>query len=221
LSYIKSAYNTWLRPHLPRKLGLFNGVVVRQPKLLDRMDVQPDYERTCVKHTRNSVQPGDTVVSVGGGCGVSQVHAANAAGPGGEVIVYEASPDIAEKVRETVELNDPAAPIEVRAQAVGDSEVRWGGEPVDTLHPADLPTADVLELDCEGAELDIIPHLEPERYPTVVCETHGFLGAGRDRVTRLFREQRYRVAIGGCDDVERDIAILVATPNPPEVETNA
>ena len=71
--------------------------------------------------------------------------------------------------------------------------------------PADLPPCDVLELDCEGSEVEILGALAV-RPRVVLVETHGLYGAPTDRVLALVRGLGYDAAVVG-----------VAEPRIPEI----
>jgi hypothetical protein len=67
----------------------------------------------------------------------------------------------------TLRVNDVAGLRTVEHAAVGgvsDSSERIFGAPVqdaiDAVAPADLPACDVLDIDCEGAELEILRGIE-------------------------------------------------------------
>lgn len=209
---VQPLYNQTLRPHLPRKYGVLNGVTARSLRLLDLTDHRPDYEAACIDALREYIRSGDSVLIVGGGAGVSAVHASRAAGLDGDVTVYEASPDVARICRETIALNDTAAPVDVTAAAVGETHNLYGDPPAHHIQPSELPSAAVTELDCEGAETDIIPALTPQTHPIVVCESHGCYGAPTQDVYRAFRDQGYDVQRRAWQNVARDVSVLLALP---------
>ncbi|MDX1746311.1 MAG: hypothetical protein R3324_10265, partial [Halobacteriales archaeon] len=154
---VKRLYNSLLRPHLPRKIAVYNGVPVRNVKLLDTTDEFPDYEAPLVEAIRRRVRPGDAVTIVGGGLGVGSVVAARAAGIDGTVQTFEASESGCRLIRETLVLNRATDLVDLTHAIVGDAVDVHG--PIDgaiELAPEDLPEGDVLVLDCEGAELGIM-----------------------------------------------------------------
>ena len=189
---IKRLYNRLLRDHLPRKIGVYNGVPVRGPKLLDRTDVHPEHEHGLVAATRAALSPGDDAVLIGGGFGTSAVHASDAVGPEGSVTVYEASRDMFECLTDTLSMND-CNNVTARHAVVGQPGDIWGelGD-ADHVLPTGLPSCDVLQLDCEGAELDILAALD-KWPPEIVVETHGVYGAPTDDVIELLEERGYTV----------------------------
>jgi hypothetical protein len=86
-----------------------------------------------------------------------------------------------------------------------------------TVHPSELPSCDILELDCEGAEIGILRDMTIQ--PRVIAvETHGFLGAPTSAARELLEARGYHVqdlgwaeprVLNAC--VENDIRVLVGT----------
>jgi hypothetical protein len=130
------------------------------------------------------------VVVVGGGLGVTSAHAAKLAGPSGRVVCYEGSPLLSRNVERTAALNGVAARVKVETAIVGAAigVYRNKGEALPAVvSGAELPFCDVLELDCEGAELMILRHMRI-RPRIALVETHGMLGApSRDSRATLER----------------------------------
>lgn len=155
LGLVRLLYNRVFRRRLPRKIGTRAGVATPFG-LLDVTTSLPEYEVEHVSALRSTVRSGDRVVIVGGGWGVTATLAAHQCGPDGRVDVYEAVPSVAEEVEQTVERNGVADRVTVHVERV-DGET-------------DLPECDVLELDCEGAEVDVLRHLDIQ--PRVLVVEH-------------------------------------------------
>lgn len=187
-SIVRRVYNRTLRPLLPRKLCSFHGVPVKRVRLLDRTEYC-GHKSAAQDLIRSTVTPGDRVVDVGTGLGVFAVTAAQA---GGEVITYEAAANMAEFARETIQLSGVSDRIDLREALVG-PEVKLFGEHAagGRVPPAGLPACDILILDCEGAELDIIGHVQPHP-ETVLVETHPDFGAPTDAVEAALVDRGYR-----------------------------
>lgn len=212
------AWNLWLqsynfvRPWLPRRLGSFNGVIVRdlpprqptistirkycqdvfQTAIFQRPFIFSEYESALSLGLRKYATAGDDVTIVGGGRGVTAVVASDQVGDGGFVTVYEAALEKVTLVRETLELNN-ANNVTVREAAVGDPLRVWGPESSeDVMSPGDLSECDVLELDCEGAEVEILSSLaiRPE---AIIVETHGVEDPLNNAVTDLLDKLGYSV----------------------------
>jgi hypothetical protein len=60
------------------------------------------------------------------------------------------------------------------------------------IAPDELPSCDVLELDCEGAELDILERMTIQPRALVV-EAHGVFGAPTETVRRVIESRGYQV----------------------------
>lgn len=154
---------------------------------------QPTYEAPLVAGLRQHVRKGDKIVVIGGGVGITAVVAAIETGPTGAVICYEASADQFEEVKRTVAANGLADRIEVRHAVVGEAIGVYGLSAYgDVLAPRDLPACDILEMDCEGAEVMIMRDL-PFRPRVCLIETHGELGSTSAAMTARLEGMGYRV----------------------------
>lgn len=155
---VKHIYNLAIRKHLKKKIASYNGVAVRRPRLLDKTDVYPRYEEILISHIRQYLQNDSKAVVVGGGLGVSSVVAVCSGAD--EVDTYEASSDRIETIQETLDLNKVSETVSLH-HAIVESEIKIEGDigsarQIDTV---DLPSCDILILDCEGAERDILEKL--------------------------------------------------------------
>jgi hypothetical protein len=201
-----SFYQRAVRPRLPlRGHVLYNGVIVGDRRLGD--DVAPkhwtpedrediaDYEFALMRGLTRTVRPGDSVVVVGGGLGVTVAHAAKLAGPEGRIVCYEGSPAYARRVMRTAKLNGVEARVRVECATVGAAIGVYGRDNEQTapILPAKaLAACDVLELDCEGAELGILAEMTV-RPRVVLVEAHGRLGAPSRAVRTALEGLGYRV----------------------------
>ena len=164
------------------RYALWNGVKVPPkvaPKygLIDRYFemISTDYSESEggeVKSHKEFTKPGDTVVIIGGGRGVTTVHAVWESNPDGHVKVFEASKYCSDIVKEVVDINNVKNSCEINNALVGSNIKVYGSEKYNrSIHPSELPKCDVLEMDCEGAELDIIRNIDI--YPRVIImEVH-------------------------------------------------
>jgi hypothetical protein len=83
------------------------------------------------------------------------------------------------------------------------------------LAPSELPPCNVLELDCEGAEVEILRELTIQ--PRVILvETHGLFGAPTDLVASLLKKRGYIVSDRGLAEpregdycTKNDIRVLL------------
>ena len=215
MKLIQRAYDLVIRPFLPYKISVHNGVPVRtRTKLLDMTDVFPEYEYPLIKGIRQQVECGDKVVIVGGGLGVSTVTAVHATGMKGNVITYEGSHTQYKSVKETIKINGVSDQVELDHAIVGSyttfSERNWGDSgDVEVLDPVDLPKCDVLELDCEGAEQEILEEMEvcPR---IIIVETHGFLDSTTDEVALILENAGYEIIEKETLDQRRGIDVLTA-----------
>lgn len=210
LSIVQIAYDRLVRPMLPRKIAVFNGVAVREPKLLDHFDHDPNYKADLVTAVRREVKDGDNVTIIGGGHGISSVTATRQAGENGHVTVYEAGEKWVQKVTATMALNDiPDNTYTIRHALVGPSvDVDGAMADAEQIRPCDLNVGDVLEMDCEGAELDILEGLSEGQCPrTVIVETHPSKGVETARVRTALHDLGFSVEKVGEDEQDGDIII--------------
>ena len=176
------------------------------------------YEDALIDGLTRYVRPGDTVVIVGGGWGATVVAAARAAGEGGRVVVFEGSPEYARRVTRTAALNGVADRVTLVVSIVAKAVDVWGdASAVAVTHARDLPRCDVLELDCEGAEMDILEGLT-FRPRVILVETHGMNGAPTEAVAARLGEMGYAIhqntiaETNLADDCLRlDVRVLHAT----------
>lgn len=224
------AYRRGVRPWLPNSdVVRYAGLpIARSRKLGDRfvprlwrpkgLDDLPEYEGALVSALRRHVLPGDEIVVVGGGVGVTATVAAMQTGPTGHVICYEGAAEGAEMVRRTAVINGVAERLTVEHAVVARSISVYGTEPDrQTVRPEELPVCDVLELDCEGAEIDILRKMviQPR---VILVETHGLFDAPTVLVESLLQERGYSSEVVGVAEswqaaycAENDIRIVVGT----------
>jgi len=176
-------------------IAVYQGVAVRDNRLFDAVDHEPEYKTALIETIRNHVEEGDRVVIVGGGRGVAAVHAARA---GGHVSVFEAAEEMVSTLLETAALNDVR--FETHHAVVGQPRDVYGtvGN-ASHVHPSELE-GDVLVLDCEGAEQDILP---VDGFRTVIAETHPEYGADTDAVLSLLSEGR----VVAPDEISGDVVV--------------
>ncbi|MET0259298.1 MAG: FkbM family methyltransferase [Methylobacterium sp.] len=163
----------------------------------------PSYEGALVSGLAEHVRPGDRVVVVGGGIGVTAVNAALHAGPSGHVECFEGSARNCGFVRETAALNGVANLI-VRHAVVGSSIAVYGeaSEIGTVVSPGQLPRCDVLELDCEGAELRILREMTI-RPQVLLVETHGLYQSPASLVASIMESCGYTVSDRGWAEPHR------------------
>jgi hypothetical protein len=214
-SFLQDPFDRFIHPRLPKKIGVFNGVAVKdQVPLLNDTDVFPNYESSICSSLRTYINFGDDILIVGGGLGVTTVLAGELAGSEGHVRTYEGSASQYERVCSTVQLNRVQDRTDVRHATVGryrdESEEKYGPtRDADRVDIVSLPKCDVLELDCEGAEIEILSNLciHPEY---IIVETHRFLGASLADVKQLLTELGYSVLETQTEVANKGIYVVVA-----------
>jgi hypothetical protein len=179
---------------------------------------QPDYEATLVAGLSEMVGPGDRVVIVGGGLGVTAVIAALRTGASGSVQCFEGSKQHVRFVQQTAARNR-VVNISVHHAVVAKSISVYStvSDMGAVLPPSQLPPCDVLQLDCEGAEVEILRELSI-RPRAILVETHGLYGAPTDLVASLLAKCGYVVSHRGVAEprvgehcTKNDIQVLLGT----------
>lgn len=192
---------------LPGDRSRWGGVTVP----MERFRWAPFYEFALLRGLKTVVEPGDTVMVVGGGLGVSSVVAARAAGPAGAVVTYEGDPERAARCRRTVAANGMEGRCEIRHAVVGTSDTVDGDTgSAERVSPRDLPACDVLELDCEGAERRVLSELD-DHPRAVVVEYHESRGVTEHDVRTLLSERGYIVRAKEAEHRTTGTYVLTAT----------
>lgn len=214
-------YNEFLRPLFPARVVQYNGIAVAADRVTDELNPtqdegdRPDYESGLCYQLREEVDSGDTVVVIGGGRGVTATLAATLVGEDGTVHVYEGSGNFVPRIRDTARRNGVEDRVIVHKAIVGSSKSVWGAESKLRMHPSELPNCDVLELDCEGAELDILEGLTV-RPRSIIVETHGHHGAPTAEVREILESNGYsmtdeRIAEVDYEERHRENDVMVLT----------
>lgn len=213
---IRKAYNAFFRKFLPKKISVHNGVPVNDhARLFDLSEEFPKYEEALISAIRQQVREGDRVVIIGGGMGVSTVAAAETTGRSGVVETYEGSTDQFEILKNTICLNKQWEEyINLSHQVVGDfseySSNTYGNiGGADIINPSALPEADVLVLDCEGAEVSILANMSISPR-IIIVETHGFLGSSEEIVKDTLINNEYYIINRGLELESKGVFVLTA-----------
>lgn len=184
---------------LPRRSVRYNGIDVEKARLFDEIlpwrspKDRPNYESGLIAGIENHIKQGDDTVIVGGGWGVTAVKAAEKVKNDGTVTVYEGSVKEVKRVRRTVETNGYDDVVTVKHAIVGTAlNLRGDSGDATIVNPDNLPQCDVLELDCEGAEIEILNGLtiSPD---VILVETHGQYDAPTDEVESILSDKSYSV----------------------------
>ena len=167
-------YNETIRPYLPRKVIVHNGVPARTGYLLDSTDHRENWKKPLLNAIRDQSLEGRKIVEVGGGTGICTAELAKRSSRKGEVISYEADADSIETMEETLKLNKVRDIVTVREEY---------------LKSVDIP-CDILVLDCEGSEKNILEreHGNPK---TVIVETHPSYGVSNEVVQEILTASGY------------------------------
>jgi hypothetical protein len=224
---VSYAYRRGLRPFIPfREPVLYAGIPIYNDRpwgdrffpawLLpnDAPRDYPHYESALIAGLRETVQPNDTIVIVGAGIGVTAVSAARFT-KSGIVQCYEGGGKRVKLARETIRRNRVS--VTVHYAVVGKPIAVFDDDIGPILHPSQLPECDVLEMDCEGAEVDILREMVI-RPRAILVETHGYLDAPSHLVASLLEQRGYSVSDKGLAEphrsalcIQNDTRVLLGT----------
>lgn len=197
---------------------ILNGVAVPGTAFDEERDLHPDFEGVVVSALRRHVRRGDSVVVVGGGWGTTTVVAARMTHFEGDVTAFEPSPKMLDILQRTITANRVDNVVTVTHAAVGsvsDSSKRiFGFGDVDVVSPSDLPECEVLDLDCEGAELEILRALD-YRPRLLTVEAHPHLGCPHDEVETELDRLGYDIQEKEPIAADSDIVNYVARQDAP------
>lgn len=215
---VQIAYDNLLRPHLPRKWGVFGGVPARDVRLLDATDYLPNYKAGLREAITRHVNDGDEVVLVGFGRGISTVWCVES---GATVTAYEGAARMCEIGRETITAADITQAVTVEHGIVGEANLLYGKpDGAAGVAPDELPESNVLVMDCEGAETSILAGLE-DPPSTLIIETHPERGVPPEAVQDELTALEYEVAARIPYKPENDKPVFVAKPADRVVERPA
>lgn len=205
---VQKIYNNTIREMLPKKTRSLADVTVRDTPLFDLSADNPRYKIGFIMAIHDNISPGDTVDIIGFGRGASTVHVLWAGAA--EVNAYEAASDMIPTGIDTLRrnLDTNTAKVEVRNAVVGEPVDVYGDySEADLVSPGELSEADVLILDCEGAETDILSNIgtHPE---TIICETHPTKGAPPEKVVDILDDE-YAISIRESKLSEHPTKIII------------
>lgn len=213
---IQKSYSL-IRGRLPRKVGTFYNVPIKEPRLLDKYDTQHRKKSETLNELRTHVRPGDRVLIFGGARGLAPIVAARRVLPEGHVTVYEAAEEQCEVTKENVEYNLLDDYVTVKQAIVGNPVDVWGNTE-DAVHisSSDLPQSDTWVLDIEGGERRFLETASSEgtSWPDrILVETHSMHGSPPSAVDDALPDtgdvvQRHAITPSHPDN-ERDDELLV------------
>jgi len=219
----KQLYNHYIAALLPSICAQYNGVETFGAKLFDnyiswRKKNKPSYESGLVDSLIQNVDSSDHVVIVGGGWGVTAVRSAQVVGSDGKVSVFEGSESQIAKVNSTIELNGVSDRVDINHAVVGPNIGVYGNTgDAEIVSPSDLPKCDVLELDCEGSELEILQNLEL-RPRVIIVESHGRYNSSTKDVIDTLNDLNYHIKSVSLAEIsehciQHDIRVITGLHN--------
>ena len=131
----------------------------------------------------------------------------------GSVTTLEANSEMLETIRRTVRVNCVADSVTLEHAAIGpvseQAKSIFGPADGDQLDPASLPACDILELDCEGSEVEILEGLEC-RPRDVIVETHEPIGVPPEAVAAVLESRGYTITSRTPAGMHDELTVLTA-----------
>jgi hypothetical protein len=217
-SGFRYTYKQGIRKYLPPvSYPIIQDVEIYIPdkrlRVLDKIVLGEDFhfdknhKKSNVSLIQKYILPGDEVVVVGGGRGITSVNAARQVGTGGSIVVYEAAKSQISKLKETIKLNDVEHVVSIRHAVVGEALSTLDSiQNAPTLSAEDLPECDVLEMDCEGGEIHILDNLgiNPE---CIIVETHPRQNADTRKIGRILKTMGFEIVESKPDRNSGDVIV--------------
>lgn len=190
---IQAIYNSTIRESLPEKCRTLADVEVQDTPLFDLHADNPMYKIGLILSIYDYVSTGDRVEIVGFGRGVTTTHIFWAGAT--EVIGYDGAANMIKKGVDTVKRNvDDIPSLRVKHSIIGDPIDVYGNfSDAEIVPPSELSGADVLMLDCEGAEKSILSGLGTLP-STIICESHPTKGAPAEEIIKIL-DAHYEVTL--------------------------
>lgn len=163
------------------------------------------FEKGIIDAHHELTRPGDRVVIVGGGDGVTAVAAAKRVGRTGSVQVYEGGDRAVDQLNALCSQEGVSQICTIHHAVVGPRIDVYGGDFAAATHvaPDEIFNCDVLELDCEGSEVAILSSMTI-RPRVIIVEIHPFLFPEEPTwVLHRLNELGYRIVYrSGHDGIE-------------------
>jgi hypothetical protein len=187
--------------------------------LMPHLTEAPEKEDGIVSSHQKVTQSGDSVVVIGGGNGITAVRAAKLVGDSGDVTIFEGGKESVDVINDVIEINDVSHLCEVHHAIVGKERNVYGGESTkaEIIKPEKIPDCDVLELDCEGSEIDVLREL-PIQPRAIIAELHPWNFQDKpdtilEILTELGYELTHRFGHDGTTLSEKEFETLLSNSN--------
>jgi len=109
---------------------------------------------------KDFVKEGDSVTVIGAGFGQTSIEILNQVGENGSLTAYEGDLASVKSFEQTIQHYGFEGRVTIHHAIVGDPyKLAGGGLEGNVVNPNELENCDVLEMDCEGSELDILKEL--------------------------------------------------------------
>ena len=192
-----------IRSYLPRRIKVLHCGTKVITRLGDSYNTEAPfrnlpYKKNNSKAIEETVEEGDRPVSIGGGRGVNPTRIMSKNGIP-TVKVFEPGKKMRKicfrNMKENIN-HYPGFQFRIYKGFFYASDEVWGEvDEEEKLTVEDIPECDLLEMDCEGAEVHIIPNLvEIEKPPKkLIVEVHEGINTSREEVNSLLEYANYEL----------------------------
>lgn len=150
------------------------------------------YEPAVLKASEKFVEKNDDVTVIGGGRGITAAKSYKQS-QSGTLNVYEGNKSFCKKIMpKTFNLNNVKANIHHAIVGPGNN-VYGNQENPEKVNPSKLPECDVLELDCEGSEIEILNNITIKPR-VIIVESHGMYNSSSNEVKKCLQNLGYNIA---------------------------
>lgn len=191
---LRQIYNQTLREAQIRyryvKPNYRSGIAVPEQALFTDRTHYFDYKIPGIELIRKVVKEGDHVIDIAAGRGV---FATVAALEGADVTSFEGSQRNVAKAQRTARAQFVEDRITIRHAVVGTTtNIHGPMRGATELSPKNLPTCDVLVLDCDGTEIEILNNMDIKPRAAIV-ETHPHWDAPTKESEAILRKRGYNI----------------------------
>lgn len=152
-----------------------DGPAAALPARTRREVLEGTHRSAAAAMIRDFLQPGDRVLEVGTGPGLTALLAAERTGPG-QVVTYEANPALEPLIRANFALNDSAPVLRIAAISADGRDFPVAGHAPTPGLSVDAALAEhrayALVLDAGGSEVEILTAADLRRVARIILATH-------------------------------------------------
>lgn len=186
---------------------VFTGINEKKLRPVDKYfgelspSIVPKAKEANINAIVDNVKSNDNVTIIGGGYGLNALYIAEQVGKDGSMKIFEADSNKIELLKKTLDYHSISTEYNIKHGIVGKGyRIMGDGIEGSVIEPEQLQECDVLEMDCEGAELEIIKNMQI-RPNLLIIEQHPQLDmspySSSDLIPNILKHMGYSVGIFG------------------------